>query len=280
MRRISIRNEAGNIEAEVLPDLGGMLAALRVGGRDVLVREEGKTTDPARRVGGIPVLFPFAGKTGDDSYEIYGARYHMPKHGFAKDRPFSVKERTEHAVTLCAHEDEALLSEYYPFHHTLELAYRMSRSALEIAARIENRSGRPMPHTLGWHPYFKASNSSQLEFTHHMTVHYDYDNRRESEAPSLILLTQDWDDVFCAPLSSEFSLVNPPDGYAVLCTMDDAYQSIVVYTGSEGSACIEPWCGVPDSINIGRMVQWIPPGESVGYKVQFELRTIERESHD
>jgi galactose mutarotase-like enzyme len=184
------------METQAFPDLGGMVAALSVDGRDVLVRDEGSTTDPACRAGGIPLLFPFAGRTGGDSFEIYGARYHMPKHDFAKNRVFFVKEQSKHAVTLCANEDEVLLRECYPYHHTLELSYRMARGGL-------------------WYPYFRASNRDRLEFVHHMTVHYDYSIRKEGEAPGSIRPKQDCDDMFYNSLLSEYSLVNLSDGHAV-----------------------------------------------------------------
>jgi galactose mutarotase-like enzyme len=262
------------MEAEVDASLGGMVAALRVDGRDALSRDEGKVSASYCRSGGIPALFPFAGKSGDDSYRIEGRRYSMPKHGFAWNRPFAVKERTESSVTLSASEDEELLRLFYPFRHTLELSYLMARDVLELAARVENRSRRPMPHAMGWHPYFRASNKALLEFRHGMKYRYDYAEGKEYEAPSSIRLDRDWDDVFQGPRISDFFLESPADGYALHCTMDDAFRSIVVYTGCAGSVCIEPWCGVPDSVNNGRQIRWIPPKQSEEYKVQLHLKAI------
>jgi galactose mutarotase-like enzyme len=195
-------------------------------------------------------------------------------HGVVKNRTFAIKERSEHAVTVWVKEDEALLCRNYPFPHTLELSYRVMDDALTITAHIENRSPGPMPHTLGLHPYFKASNRAQLEFSHNMAIHYDYVQERDFKAPDLIRLDQDLDDVYCQPRSSGFTLANPADGYEVRCAMDNAFQSIVVYTGRPGSVCIEPWCGIPDSIHNKRMIQWIPAGDSVDYQVQFHLKAL------
>jgi galactose mutarotase-like enzyme len=127
-------------------------------------------------------------------------------------------------------------------------SYRITWDVLALAARVENGSRRPMPHALGWHPYFRASDRTRLD--------------------------RDWDDVFREPSIREFSFENPADGCALRCAMDNASRSIVVYTGSAGSVCIEPWCGVPDSINNGRQIQWIPPGQSMEYKVQSHLKAI------
>jgi hypothetical protein len=70
------------------------------------------------------------------------------------------------------------------------------------------------------------------------------------------------------------TLVNPPDGYEVCCKMDVAYGTIVVYTGKPESVCIEPWCGIPDSIHNGRMVEWIPAGESRDYTLEYQLKGL------
>ena len=274
MKSILIQNAAGNIAAEVLPDYGGMVAGLRAGGRNVLYFDENRLAESPVSAGGIPVLFPFAGKTKNGRYAINGGEYRMPMHGLVKDRSFLVKEQTDDAVTVCTEQDDALLSRNYPFPFTLALSYRVTDTALVITARIINRSREPMPHTLGLHPYFKASSRERLEWCHTMTVHYDYVKEKDAKAPSVIRLNRNLDDVYCMPLRGEFSLTNPHDGYAVRCVMDKAFQAIVVYTGTPGSVCIEPWCGIPDSINNRRMIQWIPPGVSLEYTVRFYLKSL------
>jgi galactose mutarotase-like enzyme len=273
MRSILIQNADRSIAAEVLPEFGGMVAKLRVDGRNVLFLDENRLAESPGLAGGIPVLFPFAGRTKNDSYEINAVPYHMPMHGVVKNRSFLIKEQSEDTVTVWTKQDEALLSENYPFLFILELSYRVIDTALELTAHIENRSGEPLPHTLGLHPYFKASNRNLLEFSHTMTVHYDYAKEMDAKAPSVIRLDQDLDDVYCMPLLSEFTLTNASDGYAVRCVMDKAFQAIVVYTGTPGSVCIEPWCGIPDSINNGRMIRWIPPGASSDYEVRLYIKS-------
>jgi galactose mutarotase-like enzyme len=274
MQRLLIQNRKGSIAAEVLPDYGGMVGKLVINGRDVLCLDESRVADSPVSAGGIPVLFPFAGSVKNDRYTIKGTEYHMPKHGVVKNRTFAIKDQSENRVTLWVKGDEALQSRNYPYLFTLELLYRIIQDTLEITAQIENRSPEPMPHTLGWHPYFKASNRAMLEFSHSMAVQYDYVRGIDGPAPATIRLDQDLDDVYCMPTSNEYTLVNAPDGYAVRCVMDNAFQSIVVYTGKPGCVCIEPWCGVPDSINSGRLVQWVPPGDSREYKVRLTLKAL------
>jgi galactose mutarotase-like enzyme len=274
MQRIAIQNEAGDITAEILPDYGGMVAKLAIGGENVLYLDESCLADSPVSAGGIPVLFPFAGRVKDDRYTLGGKEYHMPMHGVVKNRPFAVKQQSAHAVTVWVKADEALRDRNYPFDHTLELEYRLSGDALQIATRIENRSQQPMPHTLGFHPYFLATNRQLLAFTHHMTIRYDYALGVDSPADADIRLDQALDNVYCAPAQGEYTLENAPDGYRVRCVTDEAFQSIVVYTGKSGSVCIEPWCGIPDSIHNGRLLQWVPPGGFQTYSVALHLQSL------
>jgi galactose mutarotase-like enzyme len=106
-----------------------------------------------------------------------------------------------------------------------------------------------------------------------MTVHYDYTREADSPASADIRLEQALDNVYCTSARGEYTLVNAPDGYRVRCVMDEAFQAIVVYTGKSGSVCIEPWCGLPDSIHNGRMVQWILPGASQTCQVAFHVQS-------
>lgn len=271
---ILIHNEDRSLTAEVLPEFGGMITRLQVERRDVLYLDETGFPDSPFTAGGIPVLFPFAGKTKNDTYEIEGKKFYMPKHGLVKNRAFSIKDQTESTVTLWVKEDEVLLSRNYPFFHTLEISYQIIKDTLIITARIENYSRQPMPHALGWHPYFKTSNRKHIKLIHHMEVHYDYVHEKDLQSPDSIELDKDWDDIFCEPKIGEYSLVNPLDGYELRCIMDKSYKTIVVYTGKPGSVCVEPWCWIPDSINHGRMLEWIPAGKSMDYVLKYQLKAL------
>jgi galactose mutarotase-like enzyme len=273
-KTILIQNEDRSIKAEILPDYGGMVVRLQVDGHDVLYFDETGITDSPLTSGGIPVLFPFAGKTKNDTYEIGGKKFYMPMHGLVKNRSFAIKDLSGSSITLWIKEDETILSRNYPFFHTLEITYQIKKDTLVITARVENHSQQPMPHAIGWHPYFKASDGKQIKLTHYMEIHYDYVHLKDFEAPESIELNKDWDDVFCQPQRGEYSLVNTLDGYKVRCIMDKAYRTIVVYTGKPGSVCVEPWCGIPDSIHNGRMLEWIPAGKSKDYVLKFQLKAL------
>ena len=37
------------------------------------------------------------------------------------------------------------------------------------------------------------------------------------------------------------------------------------------TSCIEPWCGLPNSINTGRFVKWVDPGKTEEYGMRFSF---------
>lgn len=272
---IFIRNKENTIEAAISPDYGGMVTSLKVEGKEILFLDESKLASSPVTAGGIPILFPFPGKTAGDSYEIDGETYYMPMHGIVKNRTFAVKEQEENSVKLWVREDAASFERNYPFVYKLEILYQITNESLVIKARIKNESEKELVHFIGWHPYFKAAEREALKLEHYMTVHYDYVNKVDRQAPEEIDLKQNLDDVFCMPLKNEYKLSNSKDGYSVRCIMDEPYQSIVIYNGTPGSICVEPWCGIPDSIHNGRMLQRIPSGKEKEYALVMEIKSME-----
>lgn len=268
---IFIKNESGTVEAEIAPDYGGMLVRLQICGRDVLYLDEDLLKSSPVKAGGMPILFPFPGRTGKETYEVNGKKYCMPMHGLVKNRTFAVGEQRSDSVMLWVKDDDAVRDRNYPYQYKLEIFYQIIKETLVIKALIRNNSDKEMPHYIGWHPYFKASKRKDIVLDHCMTIQYDYVNKKELKAPSVIDLTKDLDDVFCKPEKNEYLLVNKSDGFSVRCKMDEAYQCIVVYNGTAGSVCVEPWCGIPDAIHADKMVEWIPPAQQREYTLEMKL---------
>ena len=269
---IGINNHA--LSAKIAPANGGMVAQITIDGRDVLFFDESEAELMPILAGGSPVLFPFPSKTENGKYVIDGREYHMPCHGLVKNGTFAVKHKTSDAVTLWCDSSNAQKEANYPFDYLLEIEYKIAGNSLLTTAYVTNKSGKPMPHYLGWHPYFKASNKAALKFEHSMTRHYDYVNREEEPAITELDLSMDLDYVLHTPEKKELTLYNKPDGYMARYLLDDAHNVVVVWTGKKGAVCIEPWCGLPDSINNGRFVRYVQPGDTAKYTVELEIEKL------
>src|SRR3954464_16065199 len=86
---------SGLLGAEIDPQ-GAQLFSLRdSGGRDLQWNG-----DPAIWKGRAPILFPIVGALAGNRYRLDGKEYSLPRHGFARDRLFSVVEAEPARVLL------------------------------------------------------------------------------------------------------------------------------------------------------------------------------------
>src|SRR5579872_3285454 len=54
-----------------------------------------------------PLLFPIVGTLKDNTYYYQDKPYHLSRHGFARDREFTVETQTAGAITLLLKSDDA-----------------------------------------------------------------------------------------------------------------------------------------------------------------------------
>ena len=84
-----------------------------------------------------PVLFPQVGKVVNDTYTYEGKLYHLPQHGFARDKEFTLVSQSETELWLELQSDEAT-KEVYPFDFKLELGYYLEKDTLRASWRVTN----------------------------------------------------------------------------------------------------------------------------------------------
>lgn len=109
--------------------------------------------DPAHWDRHAPWLFPVVGASANGAVTVGGRAYPMAQHGFARDLPFTVTERTDDTVTLRLEEDNATLP-HYPFPFRLDITARVGPGILDFEIWIENTGPTPLPYALGFHPAF------------------------------------------------------------------------------------------------------------------------------
>ncbi len=274
MGTIRIKDNEAKLVAEIEPEYGGMVTRLQLDGKDILKFESGTLATAPISAGGIPILFPCPSKTKEDRYALNGKEYHMPLHGFVKNSAYAVKSVSQNAVTVWIDGGKSTREANYPFDFRMEIEYRVEGETLRVSAKITNDSDEKMPHYLGWHPYFLATDKTKLTLTHSMRKHYNYIECVDEETIKEIDLSQSWDDVFHDPQEKEFKLRNDADGYEARVLLDDAHSVLVICSVLENCVCLEPWCGLPDSINNGRYVKWIEPGDTQEYQWAIQVSLI------
>ena len=65
-----------------------------------------------------PILFPIVGKLLNDTYTFKNKQYSMSQHGFARDKQFSLVEKSETMLKFLLKSDEETLK-IYPFNFEL-----------------------------------------------------------------------------------------------------------------------------------------------------------------
>jgi len=134
----------GDLSAAVRP-LGAELASLRLGSHEIIWQ-----AGPAwpRH---SPVLFPIVGRLKGDTYRHAGRMFGLAKHGFARDRPFTVARLGPDCLRFTLADDPATLAAY-PFRFRLTLTYTLHPDRLVVDYAVANTGDGPMPFSIGAHP--------------------------------------------------------------------------------------------------------------------------------
>lgn len=110
-----------------------------------------------------PVLFPIVGTLRNDTYMHQGRAYTMSRHGFARDRQFSVSGQDTNHVNLELQADAATLRQY-PFLFGLQIRYTLTGNVLEATYSVTNQGTETMYFSIGGHPAFRLPINNDLRF--------------------------------------------------------------------------------------------------------------------
>src|ERR1700692_4014000 len=118
------------LSAAVNP-LGAQLSVLRDGsGRDLLWNG-----DPAIWAGRAPILFPTIGELAGGSFRVGSRTYKLPRHGFARNKPFAIVGATATEATFRLKADESTL-QVYPFHFQLDVRFALAGATLSVTSSV------------------------------------------------------------------------------------------------------------------------------------------------
>jgi galactose mutarotase-like enzyme len=229
--------------------------------------------DPAFWGKHSPLLFPIVGTLKDNTYYYDGKPYQLSRHGFARDREFTVETQTAHAITFLLRSDEASLK-VFPFAFELRISYGIAAGVLTTTYQVTNPAGSPLYFSVGGHPAFKVPLAPGTTYTDY----YLEFNIRETAPRWPIskdgLIERDplpmLNDTRTLPLTKELfakdALVfKRLHSIAVTLKSDRTQRGLTMqfpgfrFLGiwaAPGAdfVCIEPWCGIADSVDSDQ--QW------------------------
>ena len=164
-----IRLEAGDWSAELRPEIGGSLAALRHRGIAVLRTMPPDSSD-VLEAACFP-LVPYCNRIRDGCFAWEGRDVRLPAnfppephslHGLGWQAPWSVTNEASFKCSL-AHSHDG--SGGWPWAYDAEQRVRLGAQGCAVTLDVTNRADTPMPCGLGLHPYFRRRPETRVQFT-------------------------------------------------------------------------------------------------------------------
>ena len=224
--------------------------------------------DPAYWAKTSPVLFPIVGALKDNIYNFQAQSYQLPRHGFARDKVFNLVEQKPDTLTFSLESDPDTLK-VYPFPFTFSIIYTLAGDQLSVGYRVQNKGTGTMLFSVGGHPAFKLPLAGgthyedyQLLFEKEETAGrwpISKDGLIEKEPQpflqqsKVLPLTKELfgkDAVVLKHLQSQWvQLASDKTQHGWRFSFPGfSYLGLWAAPGAD-FVCIEPWCGIADSVD-------------------------------
>lgn len=266
---MTVRLTAGGWEAELRPDIGGSLSALRRDGVDVL-RPLPAGSKTVLESSCFP-LVPYCNRIAGGHFDWAGDEVRMPRnfppeenslHGLGWQAAWEVVRSDSLRCTL-VHEHSGLgprpwkgdLTDW-PWAYRAEQRVRLGMRGCKITLDLTNLSNVPMPAGLGLHPYFRRLPETQVRFASKGMVPVD-----EHLIPTADFVESDtfaeWGEGTALPgglVDHCFvrwgGQVAISDALGTITMTARGVPDLHVYSPADGSAlCFEPVTHIPDALN-------------------------------
>lgn len=229
-----------DVEVEVVPERGAIVAGLRVAGRDVLYLDRATLDGTGNVRGGIPVLFPFAGKLEGETFALTGTK--MKQHGFGRNKPWTVVAQDASSVRMQLAADAETRAQY-PYEFTAEQRVAIVPGGVQIELQIAD-GDQPLPVSPGWHPYFTCADKT--------LVRGDLDTSKLSN-------DAEFDFGRVAPVTGRASFALP----APVSLAFSPEMRHLQFWSQPGKPfiCLEPFHGPAGTVNTDKRA-WVPANEA------------------
>lgn len=259
---IQLHNEA--LEVQVNP-MGAELVSCRL-------RETGTdymwNGNPAFWGKHSPVLFPIVGTLKNNRYFYQGKAYELPRHGFAREKTFSVNQLSNSQAIFTLVQDESTLA-LYPFPFRLSLIYTLSGKQLRVGYEVENTGADPLYFSLGAHPAFAVPlQAAQTYSDYYLLFEQNETAGRWPISPEGLIEKEPlplFQNARELPLSyslfqkDALVLKQLRSAYIEIRNHKDAHGLRFAFNGfpffgiwaakNADFVCLEPWCGIADSVD-------------------------------
>lgn len=224
--------------------------------------------DPAFWGKKSPVLFPIVGGLKNGTYQHQGISYPLGRHGFAREREFTVHNHSSNSIRFSFVSDETT-KEVYPFDFVFSIEYTVHRNRLTVTYIVENIGKETLLFSVGAHPAFKVPLVEGTTYEDYQLVFSDQENTGiyplsveglvEKNATPLLnnsnslpltksLFAKDA-LVFKELQSNYIGIINKKNAHGLKLHYTD-FPFMGIWAAKDADfVCIEPWCGIADSVD-------------------------------
>lgn len=252
--KFQIKNEY--VEA-TFDSLGAELISLKSNGNEYIWQGDSKFWDKRS-----PILFPIIGSLKDNTYFFEGREYHLPRHGFAREKQFALVEQGNDSIVFSLEQDEDTLK-VYPFHFELSIEYRLVKKKLQVHFKVTNTSGGKMFFSIGGHPGIalpEAFENYSLNFQSDSTLEYallenhlvsDQKQVLDTKNNNLSLRYQLFEnDALVFTKHKILAVLIQEDGKDYVKVSFKNFPDLGVWTKINAPfICVEPWFGHADTVH-------------------------------
>jgi aldose 1-epimerase len=181
---VRLEDTTNQTVVSIIPSVGNVVHEMTVKGHNVL-RWPYKSVDEFKAKPGmsaLPFVGPWMGRLDEQAFYANGKRYAfdmelgnvrgaVPIHGFlTTNNRWQLVEvkadgRSAWATSRLDFYKQPDWLKQWPFAHTIEITHRLQDGVLEVETKITNLSTEPMPLAVGYHPYFRLTDSTREEWT-------------------------------------------------------------------------------------------------------------------
>ena len=215
-----------------------------------------------------PILFPIVGTLKDNTFFYNDKKYNLPRHGFARDRTFSVENHTAEKVTFLLVSDEGSLKNY-PFHFEFRLHYSLKDNTLGVTYDVKNTGIGDMYFSVGGHPAFQLPLVAQTDYTDYFIAFNEVETsgRYPLSKEGLLERTthpflENSDKIALNPAlfyedavvlkhlkSTNMAILSDKTPHGLRMTFDGFPYFGIWAAKNAPFVCLEPWCGIADSVD-------------------------------
>lgn len=224
--------------------------------------------DPAFWGKHSPVLFPIVGTLKNDTYYYNNSAYHLSRHGFARDRPFTLSAAAASELCFTLESDAGTLQQF-PFEFKFDIIYRLQQSRLTVTYMVQNTGNGDMYFSVGGHPAFTVPvvegtdyNDYYLEFNEPEIAGrwpISAEGLIKTDAEPFLLHTNKLplrkelfyrDALVFKNLRSDTVRLRSSKHDEGIEFNFSGFPYLGIWAAKDANfVCIEPWCGIADSVN-------------------------------